>query len=96
MSFSTQDTIVAIATPPGRGGIGVVRLSGPGALPVSQSLITHAGPLQPRHATFTTIVDAIDRERVRAGERGLFEADPVVDQVACGFCGVPFEAHHIY
>ena len=26
--FSTDDTIVAIATPPGRGGIGVVRLSG--------------------------------------------------------------------
>ena len=29
--FSTDDTIVAIATPPGRGGIGVVRLSGPDA-----------------------------------------------------------------
>ena len=29
--FSTHDTIVAIATPPGRGGIGIVRLSGPGA-----------------------------------------------------------------
>ena len=28
--FSTTDTIVAIATPPGRGGIGVVRLSGAG------------------------------------------------------------------
>ena len=27
--FSTTDTIVAIATPPGRGGIGVVRVSGP-------------------------------------------------------------------
>ena len=27
-AFSTDDTIVAIATPPGRGGIGVVRLSG--------------------------------------------------------------------
>ena len=27
--FSTSDTIVAIATPPGRGGIGVVRVSGP-------------------------------------------------------------------
>ena len=29
--YSTDDTIVAIATPPGRGGIGVVRLSGPHA-----------------------------------------------------------------
>ena len=29
--FSTSDTIVAIATPPGRGGIGIVRVSGPEA-----------------------------------------------------------------
>jgi tRNA modification GTPase len=60
--FSTTDTIVAIATPPGRGGIGVVRLSGPVALSVAQSLITHSGPLQPRHATFTkvTVADVID------------------------------------
>ena len=27
--FSVDDTIVAIATPAGRGGIGVVRVSGP-------------------------------------------------------------------
>jgi tRNA modification GTPase len=26
-----EDTIVAAATPPGKGGIGVVRISGPGA-----------------------------------------------------------------
>ena len=29
--FAPDDTIVAIATPPGRGGIGVVRISGPRA-----------------------------------------------------------------
>ena len=56
MSFSTQDTIVAIATPPGRGGIGVVRLSGPDALTLAQALITHRDPLQPRQATFTKVV----------------------------------------
>ncbi len=59
--FSTNDTIVAIATPPGRGGIGVVRLSGAGALAISSSLITHSSPLQPRHATLTRIVEAIDQ-----------------------------------
>ncbi len=53
--FSTTDTIVAIATPPGRGGIGVVRLSGPGALAVSRQLLTHDAPLVARHATFTTL-----------------------------------------
>ena len=35
-----DDTIVAIATPPGEGGIGVVRLSGPDALPIAQQIFT--------------------------------------------------------
>src|SRR5436309_1296620 len=51
--FSTSDTIVAIATPPGRGGIGVVRLSGPEAALIVRRLITHRGELAPRRATFT-------------------------------------------
>jgi len=61
--FSTADTIVAIATPPGRGGIGVVRLSGPEAHAVARQLIAHDGPLEPRRATFTSAIveaDALD------------------------------------
>jgi tRNA modification GTPase len=53
--FSTTDTIVAEATPPGRGGIGVVRLSGPDAREIAQTLITHTGPLPARHAIFTKV-----------------------------------------
>jgi tRNA modification GTPase len=53
--FATSDTIVAIATPPGRGGIGVVRLSGPEARAIAGRLIAHDKPLEPRHATLTTI-----------------------------------------
>src|SRR5436190_5096912 len=53
--FSTSDTIVAIATPPGRGGIGIVRLSGSNARAIAGGLITHARPLEPRHATFTLV-----------------------------------------
>ena len=53
--FSTTDTIVAIATPPGRGGIGVVRLSGPAASAIAATLTTLTSPLEPRRATFTTI-----------------------------------------
>jgi len=53
--FSTEDTIVAIATPPGRGGIGVVRLSGPDAHAIARRLITHARPLEPRYATLTLV-----------------------------------------
>ena len=53
--FSIHDTIVAIATPPGRGGIGVVRVSGPKAGAIARCLVTHGAPLEPRQATFTKI-----------------------------------------
>ncbi len=51
----TDDTIVAVSTPPGRGGLGVVRFSGPEALRIVCQLVrlkgeTQAEP-QPRHAT---------------------------------------------
>lgn len=49
--FSTTDTIVAIATPPGRGAIGVVRLSGPDAHRIVQTLLHRTEPLEPRRAT---------------------------------------------
>jgi tRNA modification GTPase len=55
MPFTTHDTIAAVATPPGRGGIGVVRVSGPSALAIAAKLITHEGALEPRHATLTKI-----------------------------------------
>jgi tRNA modification GTPase len=55
MAFSTTDTIVAIATPPGRGGIGVVRLSGSDARSIAGGLIEQSRPLEPRHATFTQV-----------------------------------------
>lgn len=38
MNYSLDDTIVAIATPSGAGGVGIVRLSGPGALDVLRQL----------------------------------------------------------
>ena len=34
-----DDTIVAVSTPPGRGGIGVVRISGPDACAVAATLL---------------------------------------------------------
>jgi tRNA modification GTPase len=56
--FSTADTIVAIATPPGRGGIGVVRLSGPDARAVAAGLLTCGSALEPRRATFARVRSA--------------------------------------
>jgi tRNA modification GTPase len=54
MSFSTSDTIVAIATPAGRGGIGVVRVSGPEAAKIAAAL-TGQTSLAPRHATLVRV-----------------------------------------
>lgn len=44
------DTIAAIATPPGRGGIGIVRISGPKAWAIAGMLLKRAAPLQARTA----------------------------------------------
>jgi tRNA modification GTPase len=42
---------VAVATPPGRGGIGVVRLSGADAESIARRLVARERPFEPRHAT---------------------------------------------
>ena len=62
MSFSTDDTIVAIATPPGRGGIGVVRISGPEAPRIAMAL-TGQLSFQPRHATLVRVGGAGAHDR---------------------------------
>lgn len=61
--FATDDTIVAIATPAGRGGIGVVRISGSAAMAIAARLVQPA-PAAPRHATFCRLMaDATDGPR---------------------------------
>jgi len=53
-----DDTIVAIATPPGRGGIGVVRLAGPDARAITAPLLRVKRPLEPGHAVFGELIEA--------------------------------------
>jgi len=52
------DTIVAISTPPGRGGIGIVRLSRPESLRIALALLASTQTLIPRHATLAKILGA--------------------------------------
>lgn len=52
-----QDTIVAVATASGRGGIGVVRLSGRDAKKIAARLTPGVPEPQPRHAHFARFVD---------------------------------------
>lgn len=39
-----SDLIAAIATPPGTGGVGILRLSGPGAIQAAQRVFRPKGP----------------------------------------------------
>lgn len=72
--FTADDTIVAVATPSGRGGLGVVRLSGPEAERIGRALIGRDEPLQPRHATFARAVDAVSSRVVDQVVVTYFEA----------------------
>ena len=75
--FSPDDTIVAIATPAGRGGLGVVRISGSDACEVAERILIRDKPLQPRHATFA---------RVRASDT---DAQRPVDEVIATWFPAP-------
>jgi tRNA modification GTPase len=56
--LNQSDTIVAISTPPGRGGLGIVRLSGSQAVSIISSLVSLKGELQSWHATLGDLLDA--------------------------------------
>jgi tRNA modification GTPase len=52
-----NDTIAAISTPPGRGGIGIVRLSGAGSTAIANALVSLKSDLSPWHATLGELRD---------------------------------------
>ena len=58
--FATDDTIVAVATPSGRGGVGVVRLSGADAVAVAGRLTGRTSSFVPRHATLAHVVESVN------------------------------------
>lgn len=57
MANTQADTIVAVATAPGRGGVGVVRLSGPQARPIALNIVGER-ELTPRQAHFARFRDS--------------------------------------
>jgi len=57
---ATNDTIAAIATPPGRGGIGIIRLSGAAAPAIAKQLLdteSCSHDLKAREATLCSFID---------------------------------------
>lgn len=55
-----KDTIVAVSTPPGRGGIGVVRLSGPDTRAIAEKILHLHSPLEPWKAALADLPE-VDR-----------------------------------
>jgi tRNA modification GTPase len=86
-----DDTIVAIATPPGRGGLGVVRLSGPDATTIARPMLRLKHNLEPGRAIFGELIEPeppgkrIDEVVVAFFERPhSYTADDVVEISAHG------------
>ena len=69
-----KDTIVAISTPPGRGGLGVVRLSGPESRRIAASMLQPAQDWQPWRVHSAELLD---------------DAGSTVDQVLVTFFASP-------
>ena len=91
--MNLDDTIVAIATPPGRGGIGVVRISGPAALSMVSPMLRLKHPLQPGRAVFGELIEP-EKETAAAlvpGESASNSWDRV-DEVVVTY----FERPHSY
>src|SRR5215510_5207468 len=71
------DTIAAISTPPGRGGIGVVRLSGPSSLDIASAIFILASrplDLTPNRAQFGRIVNPATGARLDETVLTFFKA----------------------
>ena len=51
------DTIAAVSTPPGRGGIGIVRLSGPDSASIAAQLVRLRQPLEHSRARLASVLD---------------------------------------
>ena len=81
-SMDGEETIAAVATPHGRGGIGVVRLSGIRAIEIAESMCGRT--LKPRHATLSRIRnqagDLVDHGIVLVFPAGAsFTGEPVAE-----------------
>ena len=76
-----DDTIVAIATPPGRGGIGVVRIAGTRAREIAEPMLRLKHDLEPGRAVFGELVEP----------RGAYALrEPRIDEVVVTYFSKPY------
>jgi tRNA modification GTPase len=80
-----DDTIVAVATPPGRGGIGVVRLAGPRARAIAEPMLRLKRELEAGRAVFGEVVEPGGAETPALQEH----PDPRIDEVVVTYFAKP-------
>src|SRR3984957_15038183 len=69
-----NETIVAIATPPGRGGIGIMRLSGAESTRIAEPMLRLRHPLAHAQARFGDLLDVETQEKLDEGIATFFAA----------------------
>ena len=77
--FPNDETIVAIATPPGQGGIGIIRLSGPASISIADQLFRPAhgrqvSSLESHTLTYGQIIDPENYQLIDQSLMGLMRA----------------------
>jgi tRNA modification GTPase len=78
-----SDTIAAVSTPPGRGGIGIVRLSGPKAASIAGQLVRLRQPLEHARARLADVLDQ------QAGQDSANGSAPRIDEALVTFFCAP-------
>ncbi|HEX8713902.1 MAG TPA: GTPase, partial [Terracidiphilus sp.] len=68
------ETIAAISTPPGRGGIGIVRLSGPQSASIAAQLVCLRHPLEHARARLADVLDGAEAARIDEAVVTFFQA----------------------
>lgn len=97
--YTSNDTIVAVATPPGRGSVGIVRLSGTRALSIAQVITKKK--LTPRHAHYlpfyTSQQDPVETAKAALADKQIIDEGIVLYfKAPHSFTGediVEFQAH---
>src|SRR5271167_4660321 len=89
--MNLDDTIVAIATPPGRGGIGVVRLAGPDATKIALPMLRLKHDLETGQAVFGELVEPADEHvgTVTSGRPAAQSAAGRIDEVVVTYFAKP-------
>ena len=86
--FTEKDTICAVSTPAGVGGVAIVRVSGPDAISIADSVLSMSKPLAEKKANTVSFGRLVKRELgVRSEELGVNEE--ILDEVLVSIFRAP-------